>query len=617
MMSSLNSVRLISIVRRAIPWMAGPAVLLIRGRTVELTNPSACPGVLELISIATVRLSPDLPVGQLFHVLQAAVIVAALAAFVELVCRQTRNMATAATVGLAVGLSPLFAATLSPPWEAAAFGVCAAAALLAGSRFARLPGSSWVCVLLSFPILLTGALLVPSWLVVAAGGAFVTAIMAWPRGRESRRWVAGGTVAAALALLALGILNLSRPDVLAESSSWQVLASCVMPRPSAATTTAHVITVGWWFGPFALALAVLGAFVEAPRAGWRRSLLTAGVALVCLVLASSSGMSAPVALAPSAVALWWLAAAGLGQVVTAMGRGRVQRVAAALILLLLPTLEASRRINEVRDDWVRPRGHETQTLRQMKMTLNLVSESASFVEEDSTIDLLLRASASGGRRSGKPFTVVAPTPDAVAHALAGRAVYAFPRRQEDLSLRGFVIEPLRVPGLGPADGLQEIEGVAAITGTRRCQLVGSTWTDLTGASGRIAVSADSEAARGPVVIYLGGARSAQPEPDGWSPRTIRGFHSFAFDQRTDVPSARLRAEERDVGLPHEHPVLAEPFVVRLTLHRTPRAPLALAVTLGASFPVGVVKLQEGAEDVGHLTVCDAPAVPISRLSRRE
>jgi hypothetical protein len=570
------------------------------------------------MSIAMVRLNPDLRVGQLFDLLHAAVIVVALAAFVELVCRQTRNMAIAAATGLAVGLSPLFAATLSPPLEAAAFGVCAAAALLSGSRLARRSGSPYAFLFFGLAILLTGALLVPPWLVVAASGAFLTGAIAWPRLNRPGRWTVGITAAGGLTLVALVILNLSPPDVLAGHSSGHALAACALPPPSAASTMAYVRTIGWWFGPFALALALLGAFVEAPRAGWRRSVLTAGIGLVCLVLASGSPMNAQVALAPSALALWWLAASGLEQVVDAMGRGPFLRVAAALVLLLLPTLEASRRITEERDDWVRPRGHEQQTLRQMTALLNLVSQDARFVEEDSTVDVLLRASVFGGRRKTKPFTVIAPRPDAIAHALVSQAVYAFPRRQEDLSLRGFVIEPLTAASLRRDDGPHEIEGLAAITATRRCQIIGDTWADLTGGSGRIAMSADSEPARGPMVIYLGGATAVEPRPDGWPPpRTTRGFHFFTFDQRTGTRSVRLLAEARDTGLTSEHPVLAEPFVIRLTLHRTPRAPLALAVVLGASFPVGVAKLERGGADVGHLTVCDAPAVPISPLSHRE
>jgi hypothetical protein len=573
------------------------------------------------MSIATVRLSPDLRVGQLFDLLRAAIIVAALAAFVELVCRRTRSTPIAAATGLAVGLSPLFTATLSPPWEAAAFGICAAAALLTGSRFASRSGSSYALLFFSLAILLTGALLVPSWLVVAASGAFLTGVIAWRltgviawRGlNRPGRWTAGITAAAGLTLLALVILNLSRPDVLSGSSSWRALAACALPQPSATRTMVFVRTIGWWFGPFALALAVLGAFVEVPQAGWRRSMLTAGIGLACLVLASGPQMNAQVALAPSAVALWWLAASGLDQIVNAMGRGPFRRVAAALVLLLLPTLEDSRRITEERDDWVRPRGHERQTLHQMRAMLDFVPQDARFVEEDSTVDVLLRASVFGGRRRSKPFTVVAAQPDAIAHALVGGSVYAFPRRQEDLSLRGFVIEPLTAAVLRRDEGPQAIVGLAAITATRPCRIAGDTWADLTGASGRIAISADSETARGPVVIYLGGATAVEPRPDGWPPRTTRGFRFFTFDQLTGTHSDRLRGEARDTGLTSEHSVLAEPFVIRLTLHRTPRAPLALAVVLGASFPIGVAKLEPGGANVGHLTVCDAPAVPISPL----
>ena len=611
MTASFNLDRLAAAGRRAFPWLVGPAVLAIRGRAVELTTPSACPGLLELLSIETVRLNPSLRVGHLFEVLHAAVVVAALAAFVGLVHRRTRNWAIAGATGLAVGLSPLFAATLSPPWDAAAFGVCAAAALAAGSLFIRRHRSSWAVGPISLAVLLTGALLVPPWLVVSASGALVVGVMAWPRVGLVRRWVMGGATAASLTLLAIAILSLSPPGVLSGSSSFGTLRACVLPTPSAARAMADAGTIVWWLGPFALALAALGAFVEAPRAGRLLSLLTAGLALVSLVLASSARLNPQVALAPAAVALWWLAAAGLDQVVTSIGRGRARWVAAALVVLLLPTLEASRRINEGRDDWARPRGHDQQTLGRMTAMLNLVEQDARFVEEDSTVDVLLRASVFGGRRSGKPVTVIAPQPDAVARAAAGRTVYAFPRRQEDLGLRGFVIEPLRPVNAATGDGRGEFDGVAAVTATRGCQTVGDTWTDLAGTAGRIALSADTEAARGPVVMFLGGTSAVEPGPDGWPPRTTRGFGFFTYDQRGGQRSDRLAAEAREVGLASGHAVLAQPFVVRLTLHRTPRAPLALAVTLGAAFPIGVAKLESDHANVGHLRICEAPSVAVS------
>jgi hypothetical protein len=64
-------------------------------------------------------------------------------------------------------------------------------------------------------------------------------------------------------------------------------------------------------------------------------------------------------------------------------------------------------------------------------------------------------------------------------------------------------------------------------------------------------------------------------------------------------------------------VLREPIVTRLTLHRTPRAPLAFAVSLGAPFPSGSGKMEQGSAAVGHFIVCDAPAIDLSPLPRRD
>jgi hypothetical protein len=295
-----------------------------------------------------------------------------------------------------------------------------------------------------------------------------------------------------------------------------------------------------------------------------------------------------------------------------MGRGALARLAAALLLLLVPALAASRRGTEERDDRVGPRGHERQTLRGMTRVLNLVPQ-ATFVEEDATVDVLLRAANFGTRRRAKPITVVPPTAEAVGRALSSQPVYAFPWRQDDLSLRGFVVEPFATGG-GATDSAHSLEGVAAITGRRRCQAVEPAWADFSGASDRIALSADSLAARGPAVILLGGKTAGAPQPDGWSPRTLRGFGFFTFDQLTPAGTERLTAEARATGLPTNHPLLDQPFVVRLNLHRTPRAPLALAVILGGAFPVGATRLDPNAANVGHLTVCDAPAIAVSSFA---
>src|SRR4051812_48907409 len=425
MTSSFNSARAIVSGRRAVPWLVGVAGWMLRDKAVELAVPNPCPGLLEFASIAALRLDPDLQIGQLFGVLHAAAVVFAVAAFVMLIDRTGRNLAVAAATGLAISLSPLFASTLGPASDAAAFAICSAAALLGTSATPLRRGNSYRLFFATVALCFTAAFLVPSWLAVATIAAFAAGMTTWPRSDQRR--LAGALAAAVVALVTFGVLSLSRPDALRGSSSWGALTACALPMPTAGRAIAVAATALWWLGPAALGLAVLGALTTARRAALRGA-LGAFVALAMTMLAASADMHVQVAIAPLAVVLWWLAASGFGDLVTMIGRGTMRGVAAALILVLLPTLEASRRFNEERDDYVRPRGHDAQTLRRTTAMLNFVSADASFVEEDATVDVLLRASIFGGRRRGKPFTVVAPDRAAVATALTGRTVYVFPQR---------------------------------------------------------------------------------------------------------------------------------------------------------------------------------------------
>jgi hypothetical protein len=558
--SSFTAARALAVGRRVVPWVVGPAVLLLRRDVVELAPPSPCPGVLELISVGLVRLQPDLRVALVFDLLRAAIVTLALAAFTAIAWRETKNIAAAIAAAAAIGLGPLFPPALAPPWEAAAFLVCAVGVWLAGPTGAA-GGRSVARRSIAVAVLVVAAVLVPAWLL-------------------------GGTTGAQ--------------------------SACVVPHGLGQHAADAIAAVPVWLGPAALGLALFGAFVELSRSPLRMTALIAAAAIASVVLLAALRLSAPVALAPALVVLWWFAASGLNQVAQSMGRGVVARVGAVAMVLLLPALAASRRGTDERDDQVRSRGHEHQTLRGMTRILNLVP-NATFVEEDATVDVLLRAASFGGRRRTKPITVVAPTADAVARTLASQTVYAFPWRQDEFSLRGFVVDPFSALH-GGADGAHALEGVAAITGRRRCQAVEPAWADFSGTADRIAVTADSVAARGPAVILLGGKTAGDPRPDGWPPRTVRGFGFFRFDQLTRAGTERLIAEARATGLPPTHPLLDQPFVLRLNLHRTPRAPLVLPVVLGGSFPVGATRLDPDAANVGHLTVCDAPAIAVSSFA---
>ena len=376
-----------------------------------------------------------------------------------------------------------------------------------------------------------------------------------------------------------------------------------------------VSLLGRLLGPFALALSALGFVVEVQAAGWLRWIKVAAFSLAGLVLVAITPANAQLTLMPWLVAVWMLAAVGFHQVV-AMARTPVTRAIAALLLVLLPILQSARLGAEERDDRVQPLGHETATLGHVVAILNVVPTNATFAEEDATIDLIMRAAMFGGRRAGKPFAVVARRRDVIKQALDRGSVYAFPHGQEDLSQRGFVIEPMARIGRARDESEKTVAGLAEITGTRPCQVIVDQWVDLggIGAAGRIAMSGDSESAYGPIVLYLGGPAAGEPRPDGWSLRATRGFRSVSFDRRTEAHADRLVGEARASDL-DDRAVFVAPYVTRLTLHRTPRAPLTLGVLLGASRPLGVAK---GAyfDQAGspRLTVCEAPPVKIRSIS---
>jgi hypothetical protein len=593
--------------RRAVPWLVGPAALLIQGRLPELTSPNPCPGLLDFVSILVLRGRPDLTVGGLFTSLHAFFVVIGLAAVVGLARRAACSLAVATATALAIGLSPLFPQTLAPPWEAAAFAACALVAFFLSSKKRSL-------VLCAAGAWFAAAVLVPAWTIPAAIGAGVTIVTALPQRRRTWRFVVGIAVTLVCVLAAAILMFLGSGTLEAEGlsfSSRRALVSCALPiwRPMGLTGL-----FGRVFGPFALALAALGLFVVAQRTSWRRFVVIAAIALAALAAAGSPATSPLVALAPVLVGIWVLVAAGLQQIV-ALAQRPVGRAAAALLIVLLPTLQMSRLRADERDDRVRPLGHEATTLGQVIAILNVVPSNATFAEEDSSMDILLRAAVFGGRREAKPFVVVPRGREAMTQALDRGPVFAFPRGQEDLSLRGFAIEPVPRIGRSREGATETIEGLAAVTGTRSCQVIGDSWIDLDaiGASGRIALSGDSEAAYGPIALYFGGPTDGEPRSDGWPIRTTRGFRWAAFDRQTDANRERLQAEARAVGL-SEHPVFAAPFVTRLTLHRTPRAPLTLAVLLGASFPVGLGKGEYAGPGAAHLMICDAPPVRIKSFN---
>src|SRR5262249_7773159 len=312
----------------------------------------------------------------------------------------------------------------APPVETAAFGICAAAALVWMALADGTPATgAWFAAAVG--VLAAAALLVPPWLLVTSALGAIASAGVWRRGGRTERWSIASASAAARAIAPLALFSVSPPDVFARGRSVETVPACVAPAPSPGGVVDAAKTMTFWLGPFVLGLAALGAFVSVPAVGWRRGIAAAGLAGVCAVLAARS-MAPAAAAAPMALLLWLLAASGLNEIRATLGRRPMLQVVAALVLMLVPALSAARRVEEVRDDEPRPQGHERQTLRQTTTLLNLVPREATFVEEDATVDVLLRAAVVGGRRRLKPVTVLPRDPDEIARALADHAIYAFP-----------------------------------------------------------------------------------------------------------------------------------------------------------------------------------------------
>jgi hypothetical protein len=512
---------------------------------------------LDFIAIGSLRVDPFLSTGTLLRTIDTIVVFGATTGFAHLVVLATSNFAVAAAAAIAVVLSPLFPLTFETPRAAGVFGACAAIALAAATR--RAPGSSgWLRpTLQTIGVILVVALIAPPW--------------------------------------------------------------CTVPVPdfSIARIAAVVRAVGWAVGPLMVGLAVLGAYTQSRAWNGRDAWRIAGVGSLLAALTTVGSSSAPIASVPVALVIWWFAAIGLNETIAAMGRSSAARVGGVILLVLVPTLQSARRNAEERDDRVPLNGHEQLTLQRMRALLNVIDVSASIAQEDASVNLVLRAAAMIGRPSAKRFVVVSPDADAVTRALASGPAYAFPRGQADLGLRGFLLRPTASIGRQRDRTPEEIAGLAAIVGRRPCYAMRKEWVDVgdAAAGGKIAVAAWSEQSVGPVTLILGGAMWPVLVTNTWTTRMIRGFHFSVYDRRNPAEADALLAGARTLGVPLDHPALAMPVVLRLSVHRIPRGPLALPVILGGAFPAGIARLDS--TDVSQqLSVCDASAARVTPLEFR-
>jgi hypothetical protein len=540
---------------RATPWLvAALAVALRHPPPRELAPPAACPTVLELLSVAAVQLDARLSLGTWFAALHAIAIGLAVAALVQLVVRTTGSRAAALAVGLASALGPAFSPTLAPPWAAASFAAAASLALV-----------------------LVG---------------------------PTRRSVAVAAVALAVVLAAPLIVPPASPSA---PGPWRVAIACLQPGLGDGATDgamAAAAAAASASGPVVLSLAVLGAYALWFGDGRRLLAVAAGLGSAGAMFAAWRGSSASLPLGFMLAAAWCLAAAGIAKLVERAGTGW-SRAGVAVLVVLLPVLQLARAHGEIRDDQQWPIGHSEATRRFVREQLDQVPSNGAVVEEDASLDVLLRALSGRIRDSGKALPIVPRVPDQVEAAVrTGRAVLAWPLARRDLTLRGFTFEvPAPVRAVAPEEPSPEMP--ARVAGRLPCRAVAADWSDVSDvlSTDRLAFVARAEEFRGPIALVIGGRAEVVARVGDWPARARRGFHARRFTApETDQDAARA-AWARAQDLPPDLPPLAEPNAVRLVLFRTPRAPLALLLTIDGRPARAFARLDRPAASPGAIMLC--------------
>jgi hypothetical protein len=576
----------------AFPLAIGGGVLVLQRGPVALVPAAVCPGALEGLAIALARIGRSAPLGLWLLGADRVLAVAAVAVFAVLARRASGAWLAAAAAALTFAAQPAFAPRLSVfgPVSVLVAGLVFLA-LLYGAPASGVDWRVWLGLLLSAGIAPSATLplaVVAGWHIAAGPSP------------SPHRW---RTVAIAGAALVAGIAALMAA-IPGRPPAFTLPISCLLPSWSG-VTQAHAAdeleSMLTSAGVFACSLAGLGAFSRLGALRERRAWTVIAYAVASMA-AAWAGLDSARLLEPLVVAFWVLVAVGLAEAVRACRGGFGGRLAAGLLIVLLPLPQLSARPDGTQASaQAGPRGQERLTLQGVGQVLRILPAASTFVVEDATMDLFLRALDGTWQRAGKTLQLVPRRVAEVAAALGhpDTHVFALPAAQAELWRIGFRLT-----------AVPDVPGVAEVREGGACTVVDHEWRGLPDLprSSMLTLVAEVDGDKGPIVMYVASERRPATRALDWPPLTTRGFHETSYDRAASADQSRLDAGAREDGVPAGSLVLSGPHVTRLELWRTPGAPNALTVELGAIPLSALARLQPNAA-VQHLTVC--PAFPFT------
>jgi hypothetical protein len=524
--------------------------------------------VLDVAAVVGARLAPRAPVGLWAIDANALLLVTAVALLVAVMRLACGTWLIAAAAGLAVAVLPAFDPRLSP-FDGAAIVVAAGTliAMLGVARSGDLSRHQWpwrVCL----GLLLT-ALIAPRAAIVLAGlaGGYAWAAAAFEGGRH--RKAAAGTAAAAVlgGVLVLLALTPGLPPLAGPAPG----ESCLLPTLTRMTGSIDGLqTVITSAGPFGVGLAALGAF-SIGMSLKRRCWPLVAYAVLPLVDAAAPPDGLIRGFAPTIVCFWILVAIGLTDAARACRPGVAGRIAAGILLLLLPILQLPALRSRAQP--AATSGQERLSLQAFHRLLAAVPDNSVLVVEDAWTTTLLRALDGAWQKMGKTLRLVEGNLGALSAVVDDPRfhVLALPRGQSHLQFLGFALTDLDLGGLS---------GLAEVTRGGSCHVVDQDWVDLPGlAQGStlsIVARHPGEAADG--VLYV--ASRVAPVPTGFAWFLGDGFQHRAYLLATEADRSQFEADAREDGLPADAIVRRAPLVTRLQFWRSPTAAGVLAVALG-------------------------------------